>query len=136
MSNSPPETLFVYGTLMVPDVLNALLGRLPLHCEALLEGYRRYTIQGECYPAIVNNPGANVRGLLLSGLTKSDVETLDDYEGDAYVRAQVIVAVDGKPTQANCYVWRSQSDVRLGNEAWDLETFRTRHLADYLRALT
>jgi gamma-glutamylcyclotransferase (GGCT)/AIG2-like uncharacterized protein YtfP len=136
MNQSEPMALFVYGTLMVPEVLVALLGRVPSRREASLTGYRRYAIQGECYPAIISDANASVSGYLLTGLTEAEVEIFDAYEGDPYERTQVSVNVNGAPTGAQCYVWRSESDVRFGRDEWNLETFRTTHLARYLRALT
>jgi gamma-glutamylcyclotransferase (GGCT)/AIG2-like uncharacterized protein YtfP len=136
MSNPASHTLFVYGTLMIPEVLTILLGRVPVMHEALLRGYRRYTIDGACYPAIISDTTANVNGQVLLGLTPREVATLDDYEGDAYVRTEVTLTVDGASTSAECYVWRDASRVRLGRDDWDLETFVCRHLEQYLRGLS
>jgi gamma-glutamylcyclotransferase (GGCT)/AIG2-like uncharacterized protein YtfP len=136
MLPSDLSALFVYGTLMVPEVLVALLGRVPKRNRATLKGYRRYAIAGECYPAIITDPTTDVEGWLLTGLTPVEMATLDAYEGDAYVRLQVTLTVDGTKTFGDCYVWRSTSDVRFGRDDWNLETFLTAHLAGYLRALT
>lgn len=50
----PPSTpIFVYGSLMYPSVLTALLGRCPPAQAAVLTGFRRLRIRGEVYPALV-----------------------------------------------------------------------------------
>ena len=44
---------FVYGSLMCPEVLQALLQRLPVTQAAVLQGYRRLCILHRPYPAII-----------------------------------------------------------------------------------
>lgn len=127
--------LFTYGTLMVPDVQSALLGRVPACSAAVLNGYRRCSIEGECYPAIVRDELSTVHGLALEGLTPTELEILDAYEGDPYVRTSVELAIDGARVAADCYVWSNARDTRLGLEDWKLDAFVVNHLSAYLRAL-
>jgi len=49
----PSTPIFVYGSLMYPSVLTALLGRCPPAQAAVLTGFRRLRIRGEVYPALV-----------------------------------------------------------------------------------
>ena len=48
---------FVYGSLMAPEVLQALLGRVPTRAPAAVAGFHRYRIPDRIYPALA-------RGLL------------------------------------------------------------------------
>ena|SRR5688572_14416044 len=136
MSTAQPQYLFVYGTLMVPEVLHAVLGRVPARLEATLEGYRRHALEGECYPAITKDPNARVHGQLLGGLSHEESATLDAYEGDAYTRTTVELAVNGQRLTADCYVWRDPALPRLSDDDWNLETFISTDLVRFLRALT
>jgi len=45
-----PTLHFVYGTLMAPEVLQVLIGRMPTLTPAVLQGYKRYQVpkQGGC----------------------------------------------------------------------------------------
>lgn len=134
---NPPATnpLFVYGTLMVPEVLTALLGRVPQIKAATLEGYRRFSVPGERYPAIVSAARSRVRGRLLVGLTASELAQLDAYEGDAYVRTEVALLVDGEVTPAACYVWRDPEVALASHDDWDVQAFTATELDGYLRGL-
>lgn len=55
---------FVYGTLMAPEVTQALLSRVPAAKPARLEGFRRHALQGLVFPAIVPDPQGSVQGLV------------------------------------------------------------------------
>jgi hypothetical protein len=44
---------FVYGTLMAPEVLKALINRVPPMKPAVIKGFRRYRVKGQVFPAIV-----------------------------------------------------------------------------------
>ena len=54
-----PDALFVYGTLMFPEVLEVLLGRTPEMAPAALDGWRAAALADRVYPGLV----AATRGL-------------------------------------------------------------------------
>jgi len=45
------------------------------------QGYARFRVRGEQYPAILPQPGGSVEGMLLRGLTPAQLARLDEYEG-------------------------------------------------------
>ena len=111
--------LFVYGTLMAPEVLLALLKRVPAQRSARLYGHARWRVRSFNFPAIVaSNPGtaesrvdglggaeSRVDGLLLDGLQPDEIRMLDYYEDDQYDRLPVLVESDGFPSvEAVAYV--------------------------------
>ncbi len=53
MATSTVPPVFVYGSLMAPEVLNIVLNRIPRTTPAVLHGYARYRIKQRVYPAIV-----------------------------------------------------------------------------------
>lgn len=46
-------TAFVYGTLMAPEVLQLLIKRVPKSRAATLNGYARYRVKEQVFPAII-----------------------------------------------------------------------------------
>ncbi|KAN0140918.1 hypothetical protein V8E53_001362 [Lactarius tabidus] len=98
---------FFYGTLMHPKILKRVLHNDASHlkiCPAILSGYTRHKVMYADYPAILPSERGqallgreltseenSVRGTLVSGLTAEDVALLDVFEGDEYVRLQVLV---------------------------------------------
>ncbi|KAK0536335.1 hypothetical protein OC842_002010 [Tilletia horrida] len=114
------HTLFFYGTLVHPAILERVIGNPGAHLRvqnAILPAYATWHVQGVDYPALVAlsdrapqasitalpeaaitaSPGdaspapAAVPGTLVSGLTDADLRYLDLFEGDEYVRKAVDV---------------------------------------------
>lgn len=56
------ENVFVYGTLMYPQVLQTLLNRVPRNEKAVINGYRRFAINGQVFPGTIpSTPDCSVR---------------------------------------------------------------------------
>ena len=105
MPSQEPINLFVYGTLMDPQRVEALTGKQFARVEATLVGFeRRESDLG--YPFILPSSGAVVRGLLLSDIDPLSLYRLDAYEaeGDLYRRQTVAVLVADKSVPAMTYV--------------------------------
>jgi gamma-glutamylcyclotransferase (GGCT)/AIG2-like uncharacterized protein YtfP len=75
--------LFVYGTLQFPEVLRALLGRIPDSSATTLDGWRAAALARRTYPGLVP-ANATVGGTLLTGLTAEELQVLDEYESGPY----------------------------------------------------
>jgi gamma-glutamylcyclotransferase (GGCT)/AIG2-like uncharacterized protein YtfP len=93
---------FVYGSLMAPEVLSALLGRIPHRVPATIRGYHRFNIKERVYPALYRTAAqttqgegdggeggveggveGEVRGEVLSGMSRRELAILDWFEGKA-----------------------------------------------------
>ncbi|RAY14951.1 gamma-glutamylcyclotransferase [Actinomadura craniellae] len=123
------EPLFVYGTLRFPEVLQALLGRVPNRAPAEAPGLRVVALPGRVYPGLI--PGAGIaRGLLLTGLTVREQRVLDDFEGPEYERRRIGLG-DGR--HAAAYLWDPDADHL--DEEWSPQDFARRHLDDYVDRL-
>jgi len=79
---SPTRHVFVYGTLVEPGRLDAVLGHQHLgeRLSARLAGYRRVSDASYAYPYVVPTPGAWVDGVLLMDLNPYEMQLLDRYE--------------------------------------------------------
>ena len=124
---SPASTsLFVYGTLMSPQVLRILIDRLPEMIDpATVQGYRRYPVKGQSYPGMI--PGSTedcVTGILLHELTELELQILDWFEGDEYTRRNVQVQCGPTILTTQTYTWSNPiSDLDTPMD-WSYETFR------------
>jgi len=47
------QTVFVYGTLMYPQVLQALINRVPTNAKAVVNGFSRHSIRGQVFPGVI-----------------------------------------------------------------------------------
>jgi gamma-glutamylcyclotransferase (GGCT)/AIG2-like uncharacterized protein YtfP len=132
MRRRPPEApadLFAYGTLRFPDVLDALLGRIPGHSPGIVAGWRVAALDGRVYPVLVPGDGA-AGGILISGLTAEEWRVIDAYEDDFYALERLTL-VDGR--QGWAYLIRDGAVLtRDGTAAlpadWSPREFVIRHL--------
>ena len=89
---------FFYGTLIDPEILQAVLQRSvdPIRREkAVLKGYRRVYRRGTSYPVILADTSAQVEGIVVSALTTRDIMLLTMYEGEEYEIRQLPVSCLG-----------------------------------------
>jgi gamma-glutamylcyclotransferase (GGCT)/AIG2-like uncharacterized protein YtfP len=131
------KPLFVYGTLLFPEIVDKLIGEVEMK-DAVLEHYRRVKVidHGNSlpYPALIPFEGARTEGKLLHGLTEQQVSILDEYEGHEYERIEVEVQTATGPTAAWSFRWKNDNRAELGGE-WDPEEFEREGLMAYLQAL-
>jgi gamma-glutamylcyclotransferase (GGCT)/AIG2-like uncharacterized protein YtfP len=125
------RALFVYGTLMFPEVLRALLGRVPESVPAAVAGWRAARLPGHVYPVLVPAGAGTARGLLLTGLTAAEWRVLDEYEGPMY-DLRPVALTDGRRGWA--YV--GADPAAASAEDWDADRFAAEHLSAYLGQCT
>ena len=82
--------LFLYGTLLDPDLLATLAGRAVPLTPAALRGWRRVTLPGSCYPTLRRNGRGMVKGMLAT-LDGPALARLVSYEGPSYRLTPVVV---------------------------------------------
>ena len=126
---SASEPLFVYGTLMFPEVLEVLLARTPAMAPANLGGgWRAAALTDRVYPGLVAAPAPRaVVGQLLLDLDDDEYEVLDAFEDVLYER-RILPLTDGRP--AMTYVWLDAALV-LPHD-WDPAAFVTDHMPTYV----
>jgi gamma-glutamylcyclotransferase (GGCT)/AIG2-like uncharacterized protein YtfP len=127
-------SLFTYGTLQVPEVMHAVTGKSFPTIDAVLNGYRRYAVRNEVYPAIIAEAGASVCGRLYTGLDQSSINLLDDFEDQIYSRCERDVTTRENIIKAQVYVLSDQYRDILSQEPWELEHFTHEYLDKYLKA--
>ena len=140
---APGSRLFVYGTLMAPEVMEVLLNRVPAMRPARLEGFERWSLDGAVFPAVRRAAGGRVTGLLVDGLSTDEQAILDWFEDDGYELLPVRVCPLDRPhdgaVDAGVYSWPARraddplADLRVG-VPWSYEDFRRRHLPAYIES--
>ncbi|RAL50443.1 unnamed protein product [Cuscuta campestris] len=129
--------VFVYGSLLADDVVRVLLSRVPPSSPAALHHHHRFSIKGRVYPAILPVENKKVNGRVLLGITRPELEILDNFEDVEYERMTVDVSLmDGSEiVQAYTYVWADKTDPDLYGE-WDFEEWKQVHMKDFMRMTT
>ncbi len=96
-------TLFVYGTLLNPELRARLLGRQVDTVPARLVGYARARRR---YFFVTKQRGAETEGALLLRLTRGDLQLLDEYEEvpRLYTREKVKV-LHSEGSEIECWTY-------------------------------
>ncbi|MAE96465.1 MAG: gamma-glutamylcyclotransferase [Deltaproteobacteria bacterium] len=126
------QALFAYGTLLVPEVFELVVGRRVAGSRAVLEGHVRRRLHGAVYPALVPRHSEKTLGQLYPGLSKEELARVDAFEGERYVRRPCVVETSEGVKHAAVYVLRSEHGGLLDGRDWDLAAFEREELEDYL----
>lgn len=91
------EYLFVYGTLVDPELLRSIIGRTVTGIPDKLYGYQykddALIIDGEKYPGIKECNGLSVEGVIYD-VCPEELTLLDQYESGKYQRKRVRLESD------------------------------------------
>jgi len=128
------NSLFVYGTLMVPEIQEALLQRKIKSKDAILKGftancliYGQYVTE---YPFLKPAQGEEVKGKIIYPITGIDLSIIKYYEGSEYLLAYVSVIVDGKDLDVPTFMLKKMDRVEYGVK-WNYEHFSREYLHSY-----
>jgi gamma-glutamylcyclotransferase (GGCT)/AIG2-like uncharacterized protein YtfP len=121
-----PDALFVYGSLLFPEVLQALLGRVPNRLPASAPGWRVVALPGRVYPGLIRGP-TTATGLLIIDLAPQEWRILDAFEDELY-QLRCLSLSNGRTGWA--YV--SEGVTQPSADDWDATLFNNRDLGAYV----
>jgi gamma-glutamylcyclotransferase (GGCT)/AIG2-like uncharacterized protein YtfP len=126
--------LFAYGTLMIPEIWNRVVGVPAASQPAMLAGYAVFTVHGDVYPVMVPAGASDlVHGVAYFDLDDATLARLDQYESDLYDRETVEVALAaGATLRCEAYVLPSDRRHAASSALWDRAEFERESLARYL----
>ena len=122
--------VFVYGSLLFPEIAEGLCGEKLKSEEAILRGYSRFALKEADYPAIIKKNNATVKGKVLLNLDENAIYLLTFYEGDDYGMAPVKVETNSGIVNAVAFVWMAGNEF-LEDFDWDEGQFESESLAFY-----
>lgn len=128
------SSVFVYGTLMSPDVVRVLLGRIPQRtAPAFVSEFQRYPVLGQEFPGMIRKEGGRTDGVVIEDLSLEEMKILDWFEGDEYVRQSVTVQWDdGVTRKVESFVWNNPWEELDMEKEWDYQHFCETTLQWYL----
>lgn len=127
--------LFVYGTLEIPRVFEAVVSqRLPSR-PAILRGYARFLLQHKVYPALFAQQGGVTTGRVYLGVRRAHLGRLDSYEDRFYIRKRVRVEMGRYRVWAWVYVLSPRYLHLISERAWDKAKFEQDHLRRFLATI-
>ncbi|WP_083099472.1 NUDIX domain-containing protein [Pseudophaeobacter leonis] len=133
--------LFFYGTLRFVPLLERVLGRGGADLdvtEASLADHAGFAVRDQVFPMLCEAPGAAAPGVLVRGLSETDLASLNYYEGGFdYALKPVTVSLtaeDQTGAQVAAGVYYPAPGLWQPGALWDLEAWRTEWGALTLRA--
>lgn len=131
--------LFAYGSLIIPEVWEAVTGELHRSEPGRISGFIRRTIRGATYPGIIackpSGGDLEVDGAIYYDVGAEALDALDEFESDFYVRSAVdAIATDGGggPITCQAYLVPAANAHLLSDSEWDLERFAAEHLEEFI----
>ena len=125
--------IFAYGSLMFDAVRDQLIDDRYRELEGYVSGFRRLKVRDEVYPGLIASMGSRVDGVVLLGVTSSDIRLLDRFEG-AYYRRQGVTVVcgDNHCVRAQAYVFSDEYRILLTDTEWDVKQFCDKNLQTFM----
>jgi gamma-glutamylcyclotransferase (GGCT)/AIG2-like uncharacterized protein YtfP len=123
--------LFAYGTLMFPDVIKSVIGRVPGSRSGVINGYRRLEVAGESFPGLIKGDDERVDGLVYEDISKGEWDRLTAFEDDFYELQEVTVDCLGRAVRAFAYIVPPSQRSLLSDKAWNPHAFRESYLAGF-----
>ena len=119
--------VFTYGTLMFPEVWQAVVGRQFASVEATASGYAIYRVRDAVFPGIIAAGEQDaVRGVVYFDVDSASLTRLDLFEDDFYRRETLWLSCDdGQRRAADAYVVPDENRHVLTAESWQAERFVT-----------
>jgi gamma-glutamylcyclotransferase (GGCT)/AIG2-like uncharacterized protein YtfP len=117
--------VFTYGTLMFPEVWQAVVGRKFSAVDGTATGYKILRVQGAVFPGIVAaDDRAATRGVVYLDVDRNSLARLDLFEDDFYERQTLWVDCDdGQRRAADAYIVPATNLAVLSDEPWDRSAF-------------
>lgn len=104
-SAGTPE-LFVYGTLVLDDVIRTLIDRVPASQDTSAPGWRAARLSGLPYPGLIADHEGEAPGRVYTDLSEDEWAVLDAFEDPRYV-VRPVKLHQGR--RALAYVWPGEA---------------------------
>ena len=128
-------SVFAYGTLELPDIMEAVTGRSFGSVGGTADGYARFLLKGRIYPGMTAASNHTTFGRVYLGVDEFSLALLDQFEDDVYVRQLIpIQAVTANQLNAYAYIIEPKDKDALTTDPWIKEKFVAEHHAAYLTA--
>lgn len=125
-------SVFTYGTLQIPAVMEAVTGRKFKSENASLDGYERFIVKRQVFPGITAAIDKRVDGRIYFDLDMVAINFLDAFEDVLYVRKQLSAWCNNRKIQAQVYIVDDKFHNLLSDKPWEIEVFQQKHLRAYL----
>jgi len=121
------QNIFVYGSLMFPEIVKAITNKEFEMIDFKLLGYKRYWLKDRNYPALVDDENSFVLWKMILNVDEKSLKLLDYFEWDEYFKKEL--EIDNK--RFIVYLWKKELYDFL-NWDWDEKEFKEKYLEKYV----
>jgi gamma-glutamylcyclotransferase (GGCT)/AIG2-like uncharacterized protein YtfP len=117
--------VFTYGTLMFPEVWQAVVGRQFITAVGHAAGFRILRVRDTLYPGLLAAaPTDVVQGIIYLDVDSASLARLDRFEDDFYRRQPItLICEDGRQLEAETYIVPDERRDVLTTEPWSGHDF-------------
>ncbi|MDF1813341.1 MAG: gamma-glutamylcyclotransferase [Verrucomicrobiales bacterium] len=131
--------IFVYGTLLFPEIRKMVGGRDFTSRAARVKGYQIFQVSGADFPGVVRaGQSHHITGEILYDLTPDEVMRMDCYEDQFYIRKTIEAEEldSGKKLAAEIYeIPEDFAGDILSNTTWTKQWFEENYYENFLNRL-
>lgn len=126
--------IFVYGPLMFPEIIQAVVGRKLSYRAGLLRGYVRVGVRDQPQAALFPFPDTSTQGLVYVEVDQAASKKMDVFLGSLFDRVEVNIETDdGEWIEAETHVFKVRKRKLLTSKPWDADEFRRKHLSEFIQ---
>ena len=125
------QNIFVYGTLLSPEIITKLTGKTFKTTPAVLSGYKKYCVKGCDYPAVIQIDDSITSGMVLENVDDYSLYVISFYEGNEYEKLKVTINLNDESKEVLVFVWVKGQEL-LENKEWDFRHFQKNKLKYYI----
>lgn len=101
--------------------------------EGYVSGYTRLGVRDEVYPGLVASKDSQVDGVVLLDVNRSDIQLLDEFEGEHYCRqGMTVICGHRQCIHAQAYIFRDEYRFLLTDNEWDADQFCNKDIQTFL----
>ncbi len=131
-------SIFNFGSMRDKQILNIVLGRIVSEQDmedAYMKGYNTYRVEGQVYPALIQDNVSITEGTLVHNLTPKDLDRIQYYEAGLFGTEVLPVYTkrDDEPKYAQVYV-KNSTKVKVLDEEWDFEEYQ-KNIKPYVKEI-
>jgi hypothetical protein len=117
--------LFVYGPLMLRDVIKEVVGRELSRRDGTVNGYMQLRLKEQSQAALIPFPDAITEGVVYTDVDEELLRRMDVYLGKMFERGEVNVQVgENEWMDAETHFFKLSKKKELSAVPWDEEEFQ------------
>ena len=127
--------VFTYGTLEIPEVMEAVTGQTFPSVDATAHGFVRYLLNEKIYPGMKVEAHASTFGRVYLNVDEQSLRILDEFEDEIYERKLIEVIIrTGGSCRAFAYLIPHLAYQTLSSEPWNKEEFLSKYFDTYVES--